>query len=70
MPSVALRAHYDGNQILLDEEFLLPVNAQLIITVLPDPLPDRFAWSAVAAQGLALAFGENEPEYCSTDVLR
>lgn len=34
MPSIALRAHYDGNQILLDEEFALPVNAQLIVTVL------------------------------------
>jgi hypothetical protein len=63
LPSVALRAHYDGTQILLDEEFALPVNAQLIVTVLPDPFPDRSAWSAVAAQGLALAFGEDEPEY-------
>ena len=70
MPSIALRAHYDGNQILLDEEFSLPVNAQLIITVLPDLLPDHFAWSAVSAQGLALAFGEDEPEYCSMDVRR
>ena len=70
MPSVALRAHYDGNQILLDEEFDLPVNAQLIVTVLPEQLNDRFAWSAVSAQGLALAFGEDEPEYGSTDVRR
>ena len=70
MPSVALRAHYDGNQILLDEEFALPVNAQLIVTVLQEPIPERTVWSALAAQGLAMAFGEDEPEYSTADVLR
>jgi len=63
MPSVALRAHYDGNQILLDEEYTLPVNAQLLVTVLLEPIPERTPWSAPAAQGLALAFSEDEPEY-------
>ena len=70
MPSIALRAHYDGNQILLDEEFALPVNAQLIVTVLQEPIPEGIAWSALAAHGLAMAFGENEPEYSTADVLR
>ena len=70
MPSTALRAHYDGNQILLDEEFALPVNAQLIVTVLQEPLPERIAWSALAAHGLAMAFSEDEPEYSTADVLR
>lgn len=70
MPSVALRAHYDGTQILLDEEYVLPVNVQLLVTVLPEPIPERKEWSTLAAQGLALAFSEDEPEYCSSDVLR
>ncbi len=68
MPSVALRAHYDGNQILLDEEYILPVNAQLLVTVLPEPIPERTTWSVLAAQGLALAFSDDEPEYGTTDV--
>ena len=35
MPAIAIKAHDDGQQILLDEKFDLPVNAQLLITVLP-----------------------------------
>jgi hypothetical protein len=35
MPIVTLHAHYDGERIILDEPFDLPVHASLIVTVLP-----------------------------------
>ncbi|HEX8295709.1 MAG TPA: hypothetical protein VF593_05380 [Chthoniobacteraceae bacterium] len=35
MSSVALQAHYDGDRIVLDQPYDLPINASLIVTVLP-----------------------------------
>ena len=35
MPTVAIPAHYDGERIILDEPFDLPMHASLIVTVLP-----------------------------------
>ena len=34
MPSVSLKAHFDGQTIQLDEPYKLPPDAQLIVTVL------------------------------------
>lgn len=36
MPAVTLKAHYDGERILLDEPFDLPPNTPLMVTVLSD----------------------------------
>jgi len=65
MPTTALLAHYDGHHICLDEPFDLAPNTRLIVTVLPqDGLDEaRDAWLRLSAQGLATAYGENEPEY-------
>ena len=35
MPTIALQAHYDGQRIVLDEPYDLPVNASLMVTLLP-----------------------------------
>lgn len=35
MPAVTLQAHYDGRHIVLDEPYYLPVNAPLMVTLLP-----------------------------------
>jgi hypothetical protein len=69
MPAIALKAHYDGQQILLDEKFDLPVNAQLLITVLPikaDSNPEP--WLAIATESLARAYADDEPEYTLEDI--
>ncbi len=69
MPSVALRAHFDGKQILLDEEYDLPANAQLVVTVLePSAASARDDWARLSAGGLAAAYGEDEPEYSAADI--
>ena len=37
MPTIALQAHFDGERIVLDEKFDLPINTALMVTVLPQP---------------------------------
>ena len=69
MPSVTLRAHYDGERIQLDEPFDLPAGVPLLLTVLrPEGDQDRAAWTAAAQQALARAFGAHEPEYTQDDI--
>lgn len=69
MPSIALRAHFDGRQILLDENYELPPNAQLMVTVLtPQNGNERAGWTSLSAQNLATAYGNDEPEYLLSDV--
>ena len=71
MPTVSLRAHYDGKAIHLDEPFDLPEGAELMVTVL-GALPgdhERAGWFALSARGLARAYGNSEPEYSIDDVV-
>ena len=72
MPAVILKAHYDGEHIVLDEPFVLPPNAPLAVTVL-DPATqehdmERAQWAALSAQNLARAYGDDEPEYTLADL--
>lgn len=67
MPNVILKAHFGGQSVVLDEPFELPGNARLPVTVVsPSMDGDRAQWSDLA--GLALAYGDDEPEYRLTDV--
>jgi hypothetical protein len=72
MPSVILKAHYDGEHIVLDEPFVLPPNAPLAVTVLspttPEPDSERAEWAALSAQNLDRAYGDDEPEYTLADL--
>jgi len=71
MPIISLSAHFDGKQIRLDEPFDLEPETRLIVTVLPGQEPDdeHNAWLVLSSQGLADAYGENEPEY-SLDLIK
>ena len=72
MSSVILKAHYDGEHIVLDEPFALPPNAALAVTVLSPTAPaldrERAEWAALGAQSLARAYGNDEPEYSLADL--
>ena len=72
MPTLILKAHYDGQHIVLDEPFDLPPNAPLAVTVLSSPTPEhdteRAEWAALGAQSLARAYGDDEPEYSLADL--
>ena len=67
MPTAILKAHYDGERIVLDEPFELPANTPLMITVIA-PDDERFEWAALGAQNLARAYGDDEPEYTTADL--
>lgn len=70
MPLVALKAHFDGQQIQLDEAFDLPIGADLIVTVaVNDERDDEFRreWSALGKRSLSRVYGDDEPEYSAED---
>ena len=71
MPAVTLKAHYDGNRILLDEPYQIPANSPLMVTVLPlgDGPMDADAL-AMARHALGRAYGDDEPEYSGSDVAK
>ncbi len=70
MPTVALKAHFDGDRIVLDEPFDLPPHSPLIVTVLPEPDSERSDWEALAVESLARAYGPDEPDYSLSDIKR
>lgn len=70
MPAISLKAHFDGQNILLDEHFNLPRDAQLLVTVLSIPSDSSLAdWSELSADGLARGYGESEPVYKASDII-
>lgn len=70
MPLIALKAHFDGEQIRLDEAFDLPVGADLIVTVALGDERDvefRRSWSALGKRALGRVCGDDEPQYSIED---
>jgi hypothetical protein len=71
MPTVALRAHYDGERIVLDEPYELPANASLMVTLLASSSEEdsENAWLRGAASSDAFAFLADPAEdiYSATD---
>ena len=71
MPAVTLKAHYDGERILLDEPFEIPPNSPLMVTVLPaTEAVVGEDWILAARKGLSDAYGMDEPDYGSADLRR
>jgi hypothetical protein len=71
MPAVTLKAHFNGKQIVLDEPFDLPPDSSLMVTVLPKAeSSENVQWHDLAAQALARAYGDDEPDYTAADITR
>lgn len=62
MKLVALRAHFDGERVQLDEPFELQPGTLVMVLVSGDD-PDRADWLRLSEQRLAEAYGADEPEY-------
>lgn len=67
MPKVAIPAHFDGEQIRLDEPFKLPKDARLLVVLVAEPR-DFEGWTEFSTSGLARAYGSDEPEYSAEDL--
>ena len=67
--ATALKAHFDGEKITLDEPFDLPQGALLLVTVLSPEEQEREDWAKLARHSLARAYGPDEPEYTLDDCL-
>ena len=67
MPNVTLKAHYDGQQILLDEPYVIPDNCSLFVTVLREQSSESSDYSEIAKHSLAGAYSDEEPEYNLSD---
>ena len=63
--AVALKAHFDGKQICLDEAYPLQPNSRLMVFVMPEPggKDDREELHEMGRQSLARAYGDHEPDY-------
>lgn len=68
MPAMTDKAHYDGRTIQLDEPIKLVPNARLLVTVLEPADEIDTDWPDLAANALANAFGDEEPEYRPQEV--
>jgi hypothetical protein len=69
MDPISISAHFDGQQILLDEPCELEPNARLIVTVLPNNDSEHASWLSLSAERLTQAYGDDEEEY-SFDLIR
>lgn len=67
MNALTLRAHFDGKHICLDEPADLPLDTELLITVVPQSeaalQAEREEWARFSMQNLERAYGNDEPEY-------
>ena len=73
--TVSLSAHFDGKSIVLDEEYPLPPQAKLLVTILDgagenERQAERRAWSARSKQAMSRVFGNDEPEYSAADAIQ
>jgi hypothetical protein len=61
--SQSIRAHFDGEHILLDEPVKLEPNTRLIVTVLSPQDSDRDHWLTLSKKRLEAADENGEEEY-------
>ena len=70
MPSVTLRAHFNGDRVVLDEPAELKRDAKLLVTILPDDDAEGSSeWFRMTETSFDSAFGEDEPEYTVDDLV-
>ena len=65
---VTIKAHFDGQHVVLDEPCNLLPNTPVIVTVLSVGSEDRADWRNVSQRTLARAYSDSEPEYSAADV--
>ena len=69
METRTLRAHFDGDRILIDEPYELEPDTVLLITVLPKVSDEeREDWVRLSMESLARTHSDDEPEYSQDSI--
>lgn len=70
MRTITLRAHFDGEQIRLDEPYALAPDTPMTVTIWPqdEEDKDREDWAALSSAGLSAAYGDDEPDYSQAPI--
>jgi hypothetical protein len=69
MNIISVMAHFDGEDVLLDQKLELETDTKLIVTVLPQRDYEREAWMNLSIKKLEDAYGLDEIEY-SLDLIK
>lgn len=70
MPSITLRAHFDGEKVVLDEAYSFEPDDTLLVTVLSNKdLEEREGWRMLSSRGLGGAYGDDEPDYSVSSLI-
>ncbi|MBM3942195.1 MAG: hypothetical protein FJ316_04600 [SAR202 cluster bacterium] len=71
MSLTTIRAHFDGQQVQLDEPCQLAPGTPLLVVILAQQpeLEEREDWTRLSLPGLSRAYGDQEPEY-SLDAIK
>jgi hypothetical protein len=70
MNAVTFKGRIDGKNIVLERPTGLAPNTPVLIQIMASGVDaEREDWHALAADGLAHAYGDNEPEY-TLDMIR
>lgn len=67
MTLLTVSAHFDGNQVLLDEDVDLRPGTKLIVTVLDDLNGEHTDFHQLSSSALANAY-DDEVEYTEADI--
>ena len=70
MSKRSIAAHFDGQQILLDEEVSIRPHTRLLVTILDDDDSDRSDFAAIASAAFADSYDDEEVEYSEADLKR
>lgn len=68
MPMKSFNAHFDGEQVRLDEDVDLKPHTRLLVTVVEDIDPEREDFITLASTALEDSFGDDEVEYTEADL--
>jgi hypothetical protein len=68
MAQTTLKARFDGQQIVLEDSYRIPDNANLLVTILEPDLEHQL-WATAAQHSLTRAYGDDEPEYSLEKVI-
>jgi hypothetical protein len=64
MNAVTVKGRIDGKNIILDQPTDLAPNTRVLVQIMASGVDaEREDWHALAADGLAHAYGDDEPDY-------